>query len=399
MEFALYCLDTFESIMLSFVWEYQGENILQFLFKHQYVQAGTLVINKTSSNRTMQAGNVQARGVQTEAAEANGISTKQRSTRDALIDKMLEDLVPALLHALHEMPKRNELAELAHEQTQLVKSIYEKQQKLMADHNQPDNGHSDIVAPVLQLLISRVNAVDTRLFHVLSKLDSSKDGREINAEVDNRLKPLIESLGAVKAKYEADRILAAEVMQSLANLDKVISTTAVPKRHADAWVETESFISILSESASNASSSLAAPLAKEDCDNPIEQGTDVSSQLSAENSCLRSDNNSICSIKSSPRNISPGADSTNEDRVPLVTIERVVSTSSSDQDPVPFAKEKIPSDTTLRKVHYYKSSIKNTSSKDDDPAHVQGTKNRSSRRFSLKNGIRRHSWFGKKAFK
>ncbi|KAJ2856772.1 hypothetical protein FB639_006070, partial [Coemansia asiatica] len=235
MEFALYCLDTFESIMLSFVWEYQGENILQFLFKHQYVQAGTLVINKTSSNRTMQAGNVQARGVQTEAAEANGISTKQRSTRDALIDKMLEDLVPALLHALHEMPKRNELAELAHEQTQLVKSIYEKQQKLMADHNQPDNGHSDIVAPVLQLLISRVNAVDTRLFHVLSKLDSSKDGREINAEVDNRLKPLIESLGAVKAKYEADRILAAEVMQSLANLDKVISTTAVPKRHADAW--------------------------------------------------------------------------------------------------------------------------------------------------------------------
>ncbi|KAJ2516343.1 hypothetical protein H4217_004642 [Coemansia sp. RSA 1939] len=244
---ALRILDRFEDVMLNILWDYQGENILHFLYKHQQSKAkdgsgddsiGRVRINgKMLSMRV--AGNLQSTGVQTDDCTMS-LGVREREKRNNLMDKILEDLVPALLQVLHSVPQKSELEAMYREQVALIQTVQqsahgvENTSLLLASDTGNDKdcqmqmmSRSQDIGKALQDLANRVGAVDDHVVQVLQELESEERESVFASE---RLDVLVEGLGAVREKCEADKALALHMMQSLermgTTLASAIATTA-----------------------------------------------------------------------------------------------------------------------------------------------------------------------------
>ncbi|KAI8324935.1 hypothetical protein GQ54DRAFT_295769 [Martensiomyces pterosporus] len=217
-QFALHLFGVFENTMVTILWEYQGDNIVGFLYNHSYLQKLPL----PADSRRPALG-VTSRGVQTDEQDIYGLAREARLRRDVLMGKVLDDLVPALLQALHSMPQKGELERMASAQSQWVEAIREQQTKLLdaqasrkerEEEEEERSGHVD-VAGALGLLLDRVGSMDERLIRVL--------GEDRGGEVGERLEGLLNDLGAVRAEYEGDRQLVLELIQRVARLDAALS--------------------------------------------------------------------------------------------------------------------------------------------------------------------------------
>ncbi|KAJ1847813.1 hypothetical protein LPJ73_004154, partial [Coemansia sp. RSA 2703] len=376
MEYTLHLLDIFESAMLSVVWEYQGENILKFLYKHHYVQSGALVVHDQRPNVT---GDIDKDDVILPEIQ------QLRATRDLLVDNILEDLVPALLQALHGMPKKVELERLDEE---TIPTEQAGEEHILALSNQDekycDKSDPDIM-PVLLQLTANLNSVNDRLLRIIGVLEDSVEGLGCcSVQTDERLSLLVDGLSSVKVKCEADKLLATRVMDSLAKLESVLSEPHVQHKvnvplYMDASVATDSLENI--HQSHNTSSELATRLATPaNCEmaaGPKDDNTSIDIDTS--------DSGSSEIIK--PQCLTCASDNRNHEAVSRIVIDGYISSSNiSHNDQAPITG-KIPSDATLRRVRYSESDRKHEKS--------ESTASRpQSRRFSLRKEIRRHTWFG-----
>ncbi|KAJ2509949.1 hypothetical protein H4217_008095 [Coemansia sp. RSA 1939] len=244
---ALRILDRFEDVMLNILWDYQGENILHFLYRHQQSKAkdgsgddsvGRVRIDgKMLSMRV--AGSLQSVGVQTDDCTMS-LGVREREKRNNLMDKILEDLVPALLQVLHSVPQKRELEAMYREQVALIQTVQQSAHGVEntslllpsdtgndKDYQTQIMGRSQDVGKALQDLANRVGAVDDRVVQVLQELESEERESVFASE---RLGVLVEGLGAVREKCEADKALALHMIQSLERMDttlaSAIATTA-----------------------------------------------------------------------------------------------------------------------------------------------------------------------------
>ncbi|KAJ2861793.1 hypothetical protein GGI22_002359 [Coemansia erecta] len=226
-------LDTFEDAMLTILWDYQGENILRFLYEHQQSSSakrsdGDGTVARVCIDGKMLCAKVAgcARSVAMQTDDcAMSLGVREREKRNKLMDKILEDLVPALLQVLHSIPQRSEMEVMYREQIALIQTVQQGacSGPLLLDDEHPvpaGAGHADI-GQALQGLTERVGAVDERVLQVLQALESEARSSTL---VDARLGVLVEGLGAVREKCEADRALALHMMQCLERIDGTLAS-------------------------------------------------------------------------------------------------------------------------------------------------------------------------------
>ncbi|KAJ2653327.1 hypothetical protein GGH99_007535, partial [Coemansia sp. RSA 1285] len=150
------------------------------------------------------------------------------------------DLVPALLQVLHSVPQKRELEAMYREQVALIQTVQQSAHGVEntslllpsdtgndKDYQTQIMGRSQDVGKALQDLANRVGAVDDRVVQVLQELESEERESVFASE---RLGVLVEGLGAVREKCEADKALALHMIQSLERMDttlaSAIATTA-----------------------------------------------------------------------------------------------------------------------------------------------------------------------------
>ncbi|KAJ2675300.1 hypothetical protein GGI25_004038 [Coemansia spiralis] len=231
---AMRVLDVFENAMLNMVWDYQGDNILRFLYEHQRADANRKsdgVIGKVRVDGRLLRAKISTSsrsfGMQTDDCTMS-LGAREREKRDMLMDKILEDLVPALLEVLHSIPQRSEMEAIYKEQLGMVQNLQLAGNRkplllTLSDCEETSNSKDERcdIGSVLQGLAKRVGQVDGRVVQVLRALEGESKS---NALVDERLAILVDGLGAVKEKCEADRALALHMMQCLERIDSTIAS-------------------------------------------------------------------------------------------------------------------------------------------------------------------------------
>ncbi|ORX72756.1 hypothetical protein DL89DRAFT_82589 [Linderina pennispora] len=223
VHYMLRLIELFENTMLTIVWEYQGDNLLKFLYTHSHIPQAALKHSETRSQ-----------GVQTTDLDTHDLARNARQRRDVLMTQVLEDLVPALLQALHAMPQRGELDRMSQEQTQWAKIIASQQRQLMDAkmHDESLEAYTQIAA-TLQVLVSRIGSVDERLIRALNVS---------SGHVDQQLVSLQDGLGRVSRECELDKSAISELVVRLSQLDNVLMSIAASPRtlpgKTDAAVDT-----------------------------------------------------------------------------------------------------------------------------------------------------------------
>ncbi|KAJ2805874.1 hypothetical protein H4S07_003919, partial [Coemansia furcata] len=235
-------LDVFESTMLKVVWEYQGDNVLKFLFQHHYIQSGMAEVSARPAAALHRHGKSQS--TQTDDFPDVALAHQQIQA----LDKLINDLMPGLLSALSELPQRGDLG------CHLVHQASEKNQSLLLTSTKSElqsrsacsSGELDAIKAGLQILVYKTGKVDARLSqlqHAISEaplaITTSRSG-----EHNGHLASVVDSLNAVKAKCEIDRMVALQLVQSLATLDTTlacidISPCETARQVADAIVQTD----------------------------------------------------------------------------------------------------------------------------------------------------------------
>ncbi|KAJ1998370.1 hypothetical protein H4R26_005487, partial [Coemansia thaxteri] len=227
-------LDIFERNVLIIVWEYQGENIISFLLKHQHVPPGpTEVCNDAAGYKKAK----KSLGTQTEDLESILLARQQRQT----IDKLIGDLVPGLLNALGAMPQRGELAEAILKQEQMVQQACKLGELEFA---------KDAAETELQSLACRAEGVDRELSYLLCAIDNDSIASEHTGE-HGRLAVLVESLNAVKETCAVDHALAQLAMKKLVALDAALADMKAESKVNvkivnDASMQTEFLVQVVS---------------------------------------------------------------------------------------------------------------------------------------------------------
>ncbi|KAJ2904051.1 hypothetical protein GGI21_004348, partial [Coemansia aciculifera] len=95
-------LDMFERNMLTFVWEYQGGNILTYMHQQYHKQPGAVAMACTHSSAVLRQQKLKSQTTQTEDSVGD-ILTRQHIEA---LDKLASNLMPNLLRALNELPRQ-----------------------------------------------------------------------------------------------------------------------------------------------------------------------------------------------------------------------------------------------------------------------------------------------------
>ncbi|KAJ1966004.1 hypothetical protein GGI12_000378 [Dipsacomyces acuminosporus] len=235
-------LAALEDALVALVWAYQGENILKFFYTRGYLKplpAPELQAPASTGRADPQASTVSC-GVQTDEQDLHGMAREARLRRDVLMGKVLDELVPALLQALHAMPKKGELEKMSSEYHAWIEAVHEQQRKLLEDQTSymaekdswcdeyettaAERMSSTQIASTLDALVARVGTMDERLIRLLGN-DASLGQRE--SEVSEKLSDLMDDLGYVRSEYENDRVLVLELAQRVVKLDAILSTADI----------------------------------------------------------------------------------------------------------------------------------------------------------------------------
>ncbi|KAJ1944255.1 hypothetical protein GGF37_002283, partial [Kickxella alabastrina] len=198
VDFALHIIQLFESFMLSIVWEYRGDNILQFVLRHQFIQSNVVVItesyNISVGSGCQKAGSIRSQGVQTDDSENSGvfIDTNQQNN--------------------YKLPSNEEEAN--------------------------KNNSKPGITPELQFLTTGLNTVDNQMIHTLGLLD----GAVSDIGSAEKVPALSEDgLDAANDMFEGDSLPYTIENQGLTDINTVLAETTIHsqlivKHDADAGV-------------------------------------------------------------------------------------------------------------------------------------------------------------------
>ncbi|KAJ2507763.1 hypothetical protein IWW47_000950 [Coemansia sp. RSA 2052] len=369
--------------MLTFVWEYQGENILKYLFQHHYIQSGVAVVCAHPSAALQQHSKSQT--TQTETSPGDELVRQQVET----LDRLANDLMPSLLSALNELPQQVESGwQLVHgigKQNQISSSVAVdlELQPLLSSCS---SGKLGAIEAGLQSLVDKIGKADiclSQLQHAIAEapLTTARHAEEY----DDRLASVVNNLSAVKTKCEADCMLALQLVQSLAALDATLDTLPreAAMQVADAIVQTDEPTQEVSRNDSMftdlAETQVATPThaGNEHAEMMYSSSSSISTDDDAEDSANDADASTSDSDQSSVRSLKSLQMYANEDKMaPLVGNSDSIATSAT-QDP--------PSEAALADP-----------AGAGKPEAIQSSKAARHNRFSIRRGIRRYSWFGKK---
>ncbi|KAJ2655004.1 hypothetical protein IWW48_005770 [Coemansia sp. RSA 1200] len=456
---ALRILDRFEDTMLNILWDYQGENILHFLYKHQQSKANdgsgdgsvgrVRIDGKMLSMRV--AGHLQSVGMQTDDCTLS-LGVREREKRNNLMDKILEDLVPALLQVLHSVPQRSELEAMYREQVALIQTVQqsahgvENTSLFLSSDTSNDKGcrtqmmgRSQDIGKELQDLANRVGAVDDRVVQVLQELESEERNSSFASE---RLGVLVEGLGAVREKCEADKALALHMIQCLERIDTTLASAIATTATKPLCFDTDVYQSNNNNNADsdNNGSAQATPSQKDAATCPPAAALPANSGYNAVPSrvCSAQYNSEYDYNSDSARSAitddnasfasNTRAQSRSKSAMSSSSVAEVGSVASSSNplglkristDAVPGRMPlRDTSDVTLLKTtsvlgstvanalaqpaksanpKHKEAELKETAAFKDGPSALNAhSANRMHRKFSLRREIKRHSWFGKK---
>ncbi|KAJ2456652.1 hypothetical protein GGF42_003138 [Coemansia sp. RSA 2424] len=379
-------LDVFESTMLTFVWEYQGENILKYLFQHHYIQSGVAVACAHPSAALQQHSKSQT--TQTETSPGDELARQQVET----LDRLANDLMPSLLSALNELPQQVESGwQLVHgigEQSPSPSSVA-VDLELQPLLSSCASGKLGAIEAGLQSLVDKIGKADIRLSQLQHAIAEAPLTTARHAEeYDDRLASVVNNLSAVKAKCEADRMLALQLVQSLAALDATLASLDTLPREAamqvaDAIVQTDEPTQEVSRNDSMftdlAETQVATPThtGNEHAEMMYSSSSSISTDDDAEDSANDADASTSDSDQCSVRSLKSLQMYANEGKMaPLVGNSDSIATSAM-QDPPSEAALADPAGT-------------------GKPEAIQSSKAARHNRFSIRRGIRRYSWFGKK---
>ncbi|KAJ2462989.1 hypothetical protein GGI03_004128 [Coemansia sp. RSA 2337] len=290
-------LDVFESTMLMVVWEYQGDNILKFLYQHHYIQSGAAVVCAHPVTALQQRSKSQS--TQTDDS-LDAVLARQQILA---LDKLVNDLMPGLLCALSELPQRGAL------DCQLVRHTCEQNQSSPLVSIEPElqpqsacsSGELDAIEAGLQILVDKIGIVDTRLSqlqHAISDTPLAITASRAGGH-DDRLAAVVDSLNAVKAKCEIDRMLALQLVQSLSVLDTTLasidlSPCETARQVADAIVQTDDPTRDVSRN-----DSVFTELAETQVATPIHTSTEQPEMLYSSSSSISTDDDAAAADEDS----------------------------------------------------------------------------------------------------
>ncbi|KAJ2755186.1 hypothetical protein GGI19_001852 [Coemansia pectinata] len=383
-------LDIFESTMLMVVWEYQGDNILKFLFKHHYIQSGTAVVCAHPATALQHRGKSQS--TQTDDSLDAVLARQQIQA----LDKLVNGLMPGLLCALSELPQRGAL------DCQLVNQACEQNLSLPLISTEPElqpqsvcsSGELDAIEAGLQILVDKIGIVDTRLSqlqHAISEaplaIIASRTG-----EHDDRLASVVDSLNAVKAKCEIDRMLALQLVQSLAALDTTLasidlSPCETARQVADAIVQTDDPAQDVSRN-----NSVFTELAETQVATPIHTGTEQPEMLYSSSSSISTDDAAAADEDSAG---DAEASTSDSDQCSVRSLKSLQMYANSEKMTSLVGTSDIMAVNITRDLPFTAQPVVPIESgKSEAPPPIKIYKQY---RFSIRRGIKRYSWFGKKA--
>ncbi|KAJ2410485.1 hypothetical protein J3F80_000516 [Coemansia sp. RSA 2526] len=207
-----YFLDLVEGIMLSVLWKYQGENIVKFLYKYRHLAHAPADVPSHVKYRSY--------AVQTDSAVYKDYEKEQlkQVQRKAVVDKLIEDMIPELLNALHAVPQKHEIEIMLSKQLERAQGALEQQQHEL-------KAHGAVVESAVNELDSRMRVVDERLVHTSNALYTNQNNtKDINA----RVAVLSEKFSSIKSTCTANAGILKQITQSLTQLDaKVANNTRV----------------------------------------------------------------------------------------------------------------------------------------------------------------------------
>ncbi|KAJ2355643.1 hypothetical protein GGF43_002564 [Coemansia sp. RSA 2618] len=352
-EILAYLLDLFESLMLSILWEYQGENILKFLYKHRNLAHNPVGTSTRTKHRSQ--------AMQTDSAAYKEYEEKQQqqARRSAVIDKLVEDLVPELLGALYAMPQKSEIDGLLGKHIGGLQGASTQQLQALAQLQQTFNAHGIAIGSAVQGLDARANAVDEQLVHTSSALEAVRDTA---SGIDNRVAELVGEFSAAKVKYAANAAALEQLSQSIARLDTMIAENSARDHAAN-----KHNVAVATE---HMSESRAAPKAL----HIVESATTIRTTNEASNIARSAPLATECQVEPKTANNSPTAASGSRD--------------SDDGH----------SDTTVERIYAIDAlkELEPTTAPEPDMHSYSQTASIKSHRFSLRREFKRRSLFGKR---
>ncbi|KAJ2790365.1 hypothetical protein H4R20_007025 [Coemansia guatemalensis] len=348
-------LDVFESTTLAILWEYQGDNILKFLYEHRQV-----------THNTAEAGHPHKRKNQSVQTDDDTAEARRHMERRAVVlDKLIEDLLPELLKALHEIPPRKALEQLFAEQNTQTRTLSEQQQEMLlllqrvySVSTTPDADNQSAV----QSLAAKVEAIDVRLNGILDMLaDVSKNTQDR----DGQLTTVTNGIDRIRSRHEADGAAVSHLSECVNRMDSTLTeissrACSTPKHFADAATETMDF----------------------SCDK-AHQSYD-------------SDGHVETTASSHTNSFSPDAALSSSEDHPAPPVDAL-----SPDIPANSETESVESEATVERIHALtalKEPEPNTASASEAILRENSSTaaNPKPRRFSIRKGLKRSSWFGKK---
>ncbi|KAJ2492111.1 hypothetical protein IWW37_001688 [Coemansia sp. RSA 2050] len=380
-------LDVFESTMLLVVWEYQGDNILKFLFKHHYIQSGTAVVcahpvaspNLHSKSQSIQTG--------------DSIDAVLAHKQIQALDKLANDLIPSLLCALDELPQRGALgchAEYqANEQNQrLLPTSAESELELQAVC--PSRELHTIEAR-LQVMVDKIGNVDTRLARLQCAISEAPLPiiASCTARHDDILTSVIDGLNALKAKCGFDRMLALQLVQSLATLDATLanielSPLGTGRQVADVIIQTDDHAQNVSRN-----DSMFTELAETHVATPIHNGTEQPEVMYSSSSSISTDDAAAADDDSAS---DAEASTSDSDQCSVRSLKSLkMYTNAEKMTPLVATSDVVPGIITQGPPATAHLAVQPEYGRSEVSPPTK------TYRFSIRRGIRRYSWFGKKA--
>ncbi|KAJ2081231.1 hypothetical protein H4R24_002500 [Coemansia sp. RSA 988] len=355
LRLAAYLLDAFESTTLAIFSKYQGDNILKFLYKHRHV-----------THNATEAGCVHESKDQ--AVQTDGHTSEARNhaeRRAVVLDKLIEDLLPELLKALHEIPPRKAIEQLVAQQSTQMHNLSEQHQDmlLLLQRMYSVSTTSDTEnQSALQALSVKVEAIDMGLNRILDMLEEvSKTTHHRNEQ----LTTVADGIDMIGSKHEASAAMVLQLSKCVNRMDTTLTEIntrprSTPKHFADAATETsEPFYDKAHQSHVS--------------DSHPETVASLHISASSPDAALPGNGHRLTSPIDPP---SPG----------------IPANSETDSVESEATVERMHAMTALKEIEPNAAPTSETMPEVD----TSTAANSKSRRFSIRKSLKRHSWLGKK---
>ncbi|KAJ2503248.1 hypothetical protein GGH96_000500 [Coemansia sp. RSA 1972] len=340
-----YSLDLVEGIMLSVLWEYQGENILKFLYKYRHLAHTPADIPTQVKHRSC--------AVQTDNAAYKEYEKEQQKQvqRKAVVDKLIEDMIPELLSALHAVPQKHEIEIMLSRQLERAQEALEQQQHEL-------KAHGTGVESAVKELDSRMRIVDERLAHTSNALDTNQNNTK---DIDARVAVLSDNFSSIKSTCTTNAATLEQITQSITQLDAKLANST---RH-------------------HAAKKHNVAVATEHSDELGSTSTDLHIAESATTIRTANESNNITRSVLFSANHPDISKATNDKSTPVTN-----SRDSEDEH----------SDTTIDRIHAIDAlkELEPTQTLEPDAHHDSQMSSIKSHRFSLRREFKRRSLFGKR---